>query len=78
MIRFIDLRGQGTGYRFAFWDTITDQFFQFSGEEAWDSADDFCRNFTGRSSSYSDTMTEDSIERFLGLMPGWAFGPPKG
>lgn len=35
MIRFIDLRGQGTGERFAFWDTVVDNFFSFNGESAW-------------------------------------------
>jgi hypothetical protein len=78
MIRFIDLRGQGTGYRFAFWDTVTDQFFQFSGSQAWDTADDFCRDFTGRSSAYADTPTDDSVERFLDLIAGWAFRPAEG
>ena len=76
MIRFIDLRDQGTGHRFAFWDTVTDQFFQFSGEEVWTDADEFCVDFNGSSSSYGDPGTSHNIERFIGLMPGWVFGPP--
>lgn len=77
MIRFIDLRDQGTGYRFAFWDTVTDQFLQFSGEQAWDDADDFCRNFNHKGAAYGDPEVTHHVERFLGLMPGWAFGQPK-
>ncbi len=37
MIRFIDIRNQGTGARFAFWSTVTDQFIEISGYQAWNS-----------------------------------------
>lgn len=35
MIRFIDLRNQGTGKRFAFWSTSGDHFIRIDGEQAW-------------------------------------------
>lgn len=41
MIRFVDIRNQGVGSRFAFWDTITDRFVEIEGEQAWDNWDDF-------------------------------------
>jgi hypothetical protein len=37
MIRFIDLRNQGTYYRFAFWDTVVNRFIEIDNEQAWDS-----------------------------------------
>ncbi len=46
MIRFVDIRGQGTGYRFSFWDTVTDQYICINGEQAWDDWEDF-EHFVG-------------------------------
>ena len=41
MLRFIDIRNQGTGNRFAFYDTIRDRFVEISSEMAWKSLKDF-------------------------------------
>jgi len=40
MIRFVDIRNQGTGYRFAFFDTAINQFVDLGGEEVFDSFND--------------------------------------
>ncbi len=40
MIRYINLKGQATGYAFAFWDTVTDRFLQIGTDQAWDSLAD--------------------------------------
>ena len=63
MIRFIDLRGQGTGYNFAFWDTTADRFCEFFGDQAWDN-----KAFFEHSYRFDGC---NAIERFLDLMPGW-------
>jgi hypothetical protein len=70
MIRFIDLREQDTGYRFAWWTTITDTFLSFAGCEAWDDMEDFkeCFDIDGRSHP-----GDYAYNRFAGLAPRWAF-----
>jgi len=63
MIRFIDLRGQGTGSRFAFYDTVRDHFLELEGEQAWDVFLEFaevCDNANLR-------------QRCKRLCPPWAF-----
>ena len=67
MKRFIDLRNQGTGYRFAFWDTVTDRFEQFGGEQAWDTFDEF-----------ADAHEGFDLERYERLCPDWAKQSPSG
>ena len=62
MIRFVDIRGQGTGYAFAFWDTVTDRFCEFGGEQAWEGMEDFVESFG----------VSGDVERFVRLMPDWA------
>jgi len=37
MLRLVDLRGAGTGHRFAIWDTVVDRFVEIDGDQAWDS-----------------------------------------
>lgn len=66
MKRFIDLRGQDTGYRFAFWCTFKDRFESHSDEQAWDTFTDFEEVYEG-----------DELERFRGLTPEWAFLEPE-
>lgn len=75
MIRFIDIRGQGTGCRFAFWDTITDEFCKFDGFMAWQDIADFTEYFNAAGGKYRDMVSESGIERFLTLMPDWAAIP---
>lgn len=64
MKRFIDLRGQGTGYRFAWYDTIRDEFEEFSTEQVWDTWDDFFL-----------VCPAGKQERYKSLCPAWAFKP---
>lgn len=40
MIRLIDIRNQGTGSRFAFWNTNSDSFVTITGEQAWRNTDE--------------------------------------
>ncbi|HEY8877778.1 MAG TPA: hypothetical protein VIN03_09465 [Roseateles sp.] len=70
MIRFVDIRGQDIGHRFAFWDTIRQEFCTFSGCQAWDDADDFARDYRSHGQEFFG-----GLERFTGLMPAWASQP---
>ena len=75
MIRFVDIRAQGTGYRFAFWDTTRDNFCEFSGEQAWKSATDFAESFNLAGGKFADMVSVSGIGRFTGLMPDWTATP---
>ena len=37
MIIFIDIRNQGTNFRFSFWNSSTNRFVSIAGEYAWNS-----------------------------------------
>ena len=76
MIRFIDLRGQKTGYRFAFWDTTQDKFTEFGGDSAWNNDVDFFEAFNIDGGYYVDHIREAGIERFSALMPEWTNDSP--
>lgn len=65
MKRFIDLRGQSTGYRFAFWDTIVDRFEIHDGEQAWDTFTEFAEVYRG-----------SELGRYRVLCPTWVFMEP--
>jgi len=65
MKRFIDLRGQETGYRFAWYDTIIDKFETFSDSMAWDTWEEF-------RDDYLNEVGSDEIERYRRLTPNWA------
>jgi len=63
VIRFIDIRGQDTNYRFAFFDTITDRFLTLGNDQVWDSKADLLEG----------TVPNDPlVARCVGLMPDWA------
>jgi hypothetical protein len=66
MKRFVDIRGQGIGYRFSFWDTSVDRFMDIDGTQAWDGWDDF-----------SEDVRRDGkgieLQRYRGLCPEWVF-----
>jgi len=62
MKRFIDLRGQGTGCRFAWWDTIRDEFESFSGDQAWNTWNEFM-----------EVCLSEKQERYKRLCPAWVF-----
>lgn len=67
MKRFIDLRGQETGANFAWWDTVVDRFEEFSGEQAWDTWEEFAAAYTG-----------NDLLRYERLVPRWVkLGLPK-
>lgn len=72
MIRFIDLREQSTGYRFAFWCTTRDRFIQFAGEQAWDTKDEFIESYELDSDF---TPPGWRLSRFVSLMPSWVTEP---
>lgn len=69
MIRFIDIRNQGTGYRFAFWDTIMDRFCTINDNQVFHTVDDLKEVF----SLGNDYLDVYSFERFERLCAEWAF-----
>ena len=69
MIRFIDIRKQGTGYRFAFWDTVTDSFIGIGTDQAWDDEADL------RDTLAAYPRPSGFRERLLRLCPDWVFDP---
>ncbi|OWK99278.1 hypothetical protein AP75_01970 [Kaistella haifensis DSM 19056] len=64
MIRFIDLTGQiyldEEIISFAFFDTVTGKFCEFSGFQNWDNLEEFINDF-------DDKLR--NLERFLNLIP---------
>jgi len=60
--RFIDLRGQGAGYSFAWWDTVTDSFEIHNGDSAWDTFSQFEAAYEGN----------EPLDRYRKLCPAWA------
>ena len=64
MIRFVDLRGADTGYKFAFWDTCTDRFINIGNDQAWDSVADL-------NESAEIARQIDLMPRLKGLCPKW-------
>jgi len=69
MKRFIDLRGQGTGSRFAWYDTVRDEFEVHGGAQDWITWSDFI----GHAGGY---LTEAEIARYNSLCPPWVFEQP--
>lgn len=68
MVRFIDLRYQGTGARFAFFDTVINSFVGEVGAQAWNDwaeAEGDLRKFCGR----------NYLMRVKTLCPPWALEP---
>ncbi|GAB0154595.1 hypothetical protein [Marinobacterium sp. BA1] len=63
MIRFIDIRDQGTGCRFCFWSTSSDRFITIGGESAWNSWREFQEN------AKECGLVE--IDRYRKLCPDW-------
>jgi len=68
MIRFIDIRNQGTGERFAFWNTVYDCFINYDGDFAW-------TNWAEFEVSYETQKPDPSypLDRFKMLCPKWTF-----
>ena len=66
MIRFIDIRDQGTGSRFAFFNTTKCKLIEINGSNVWDNWKEF------EADSYR--ITEPGwLDRFKSLCPEWAF-----
>lgn len=61
MMRFIDLRNQGTYNSFAFFNTSLDTFVSINGEQTWRSRQDFIDNGNGGD--------EALFQRLLRLIP---------
>lgn len=76
MIRFIDLRGQDTGYRFAFFDTRVDMFLTFDNEQVWDTWNELEETIRSIDASRQSGVDEDRINRLKSLCPEWAFQAP--
>jgi len=76
VIRFIDLGDQileGTR-EFAWWDTITDEFLEFSGDQAWETWKDFEFDFRSHFPTTDqivkgDVPSKELLERFKRLFP---------
>lgn len=64
MIRFVDIRGQGIGSRFSFYDTIESDYINIDNCVAWDNWDQFLEWAEGE---YID------FDRFKKLCPVWVF-----
>jgi len=62
MKRFVDLRGQDIGEQFAWFNTVTDKFESFNGEQVFDTWDEFSLCYDG-----------ENLERYRGLCPSWVF-----
>lgn len=71
MIRFVDLRYQGIGYRFAFWDTVTNSFMELCGSQAWETFGEFEDELREESANLK-VETSTLLERCKSLCPSWA------
>lgn len=63
MLRFIDIRGQGTGGRFSFFDTTTNRYVTGELGDTWDDKNEI---------SSDPELAEETKERMISLLPGWA------
>ena len=68
MKRFIDLRGQHTGHRFAWWCTVHDGFDGYNGNEAWDTWEEF-------EADIDASAAGSLLSRYTGLAPHWVHEP---
>ena len=62
MKRFVDLRGQDLNWRFAWYDTVRDEFESFNGEQVFDTWDEF-----------AEVCSSNEIEQYRRLCPQWVF-----
>jgi len=61
MKRFVDVRNQGIGGAFAWYDTVIDEFEEHSDSMDWNSWDEFEQDYEGI-----------ELERYRVLTPEWA------
>jgi hypothetical protein len=76
MIRFVDIGHQiifdpESPRHFAFFDTVTDKFLTFAGEQVFDSWRDFEESF--HLSVKEKETKKEIIVRLAGLCPAWVF-----
>ncbi|MEJ6003741.1 hypothetical protein [Paucibacter soli] len=70
MIRFVDLRGQKTGSRFAFFDTVSASFLKLGEAQCWDDLADLMV-----STKHGCATCGIPIEQLVALLPEWAKSP---
>lgn len=75
MIRFVDLRGQDTGARFAFFDTVPDSWVELddlgSTWQTWQEFEDaYCQTYACEAPD-----VREQLERFRDLAPDWTRTP---
>lgn len=69
MIRFVDLRDQDIGARFAFYNTISDTWIEAEDlGTCWQTWPEF-------RAAYSNIWNADFLDRLEGLTPAWAHRP---
>ncbi len=71
MKRFIDLRGQHTLHRFAWWCTVCDEFDSYAGDQAWCTWAEFVESVE----AMRFTDVDATIQRYARLCPAWAREP---
>ena len=70
MIKCIDLRGQGTGWNFGFFNTERNQFVEIYGKSAWNTFSDLADDL--RSQAYIHYYDPgDSVRQYFRLCPDW-------
>jgi hypothetical protein len=72
VIRFVDLRHQGTGNRFAFFDTGADVFFELDGNHAFQDWEGFLRRYHAAPFGNDKKL----LGRLEGLCPEWVYQKP--
>lgn len=66
----IDLRGQGAGWNFAFFNTKTNRFIEIYGKSVWNTFDDLADDLRLEAYDFCADSGE-SIRRYYGLCPDW-------
>ena len=74
MKRFIDLRGQDTDGRFAWYDTVTQQFERHSGKTVWDTWRNYVIDCCATGSQQEQYRA--LAESIAAPIPMWAFSEP--
>lgn len=74
MKQFIDLRGQDTNGRFAWYDTVTQQFERHSGKTAWDTWRNYVIDCCATGSQQEQYRA--LAESIAAPIPMWAFSEP--
>lgn len=70
MIRFVDIRNQDIGDRFAFYDTVTETFVDFSGVQTWNTWGEL------KDWIYIDETplaSPEYVQRLKSVCPDWVF-----